>query len=155
MQNSLVILAIIVAVAVVLIVALLGVAASRRRAPFDVHGLPAGHVSAYQQRLLELQAMFVDHPREAVAGVKQVVDDMLMRMGYPSRLGDRERLDDLRRVDRSHADLYKSGTNLGDKSTTEEMRRAMQHHLELARRLLDRAETPARERREGRPEIAG
>lgn len=155
MSTSLLILAIVIVVAVVLIVALLGVAASRRRAAFDVRGLPAGHVSAYQQRLTELQGMFIDHPREAVAGVKQVVDDMLMRMGYPTRISERERLEDIRRVDRSHADLYKTGTSLGDKSTTEEMRRAMQAHLELARKLLDRAETPAAERREGRPEIAG
>lgn len=154
-MSNLLILAIVIAVAVILIVALFGVATSRRRASFQVRGLPAGHVSAYQQRLAELQGMFIDHPREAVAGVKQVVDDMLMRMGYPSRLSERERLEDMRRVDRSHADLYKSGTNLGDKSTTEEMRRAMQSHLDLARRLLDRAEAPAEERREGRPEIAG
>ena len=46
--------------------------------------------------MTELQAMFVNHPREAVAGSKQLVDDMTMRMGYPTRLTDRESGDNVR-----------------------------------------------------------
>jgi flagellar biosynthesis/type III secretory pathway M-ring protein FliF/YscJ len=148
---------IVIAVAVILVIAFIwrAVAARRRGPGFDVRPLPAGHVSAYQERITELQAMFVDHPREATAGAKQLVDDMTMRMGYPTRLNDRERLRDLHSVNRTHAERYKVGLGLRQDATTEDMRRAMQAYLDLARDLLNRAETRPEMEEGGRREIAG
>jgi hypothetical protein len=99
--------------------------------------------------------MFVNHPRESVAGARQLVDDIMMRTGYPSRLTERERLADMAAIERSHADRYRTGLALKADSTTEEMRRAMQAYLDLARDLLNRS-IPENEREvQGRREIAG
>jgi hypothetical protein len=148
---------IVIAVAVVLLVAIVARAinARRSRPAFSVRGLPASYVGAYQSRMSELQAMFVEHPREAVAGCKQLVDDMTTRMGYPTRLSDRERLTDISSVDRTHGERYKVGMGLKAESTTEEMRRAMQAYLDMARDLLDRGSRERAAETEGRPEIAG
>jgi hypothetical protein len=149
--------AVVVVVAILLVLAIVVRAVSNRRArpSFETRALPPSYVGAYEARMSELQAMFVDNPREAVAAAKQLVDDMTMRMGYPTRLTDRERMADLASVDRKHADRYRTGVALKAESTTEEMRRALQAHLDLARDLLGRT---ARERTtdsESRREIAG
>ena len=148
---------VVVAIAIILVLAIVvrALAGRRRQARFETRGLPASYYPAYQARMTELQAMFVNHPRESVAGARQLVDDMMMRMGYPTRLTDRERLTDIAAVERSHAEQYKTGLALKEDSTTEEMRRAMQAYLDLARDLLNRS-IPEREREvEGRREIAG
>jgi len=148
---------VVIAIAVVLLIAIAARAinARRSRPAFQVRGLPASYLGAYQARMTELQAMFVEHPREAVAGCKQLVDDMIMRMGYPTRMTDRERLADIASVDRSHADHYKVGMSLKPESTTEEMRRALQSYLEMARSLLERGSRERAAETESRPEIAG
>jgi hypothetical protein len=148
---------VVVAVAIVLVLAIVVRAFSgrSRRAKFETRGLPASYYPAYQSRLTELQAMFVTHPREAVAGARQLVDDMMMRMGYPTRLTDRERLTDMATVERRHADRYKAGLNLKQDSTTEEMRRAMQSYIDLAHDLLNRSIPEQARELEGRREIAG
>jgi hypothetical protein len=147
---------IVIAVAVVLLVAIIvrAVSSGRSGPAFQVRALPASYLSTYQARIIELQAMFVDHPREAVAGSKQLVDDMTMRMGYPTRMTDRERLDDMKSVERSHGERYKVGIGLKAESTTEEMRRALRSYLELARDLLSRGETQRAVAEQRRPEIA-
>jgi hypothetical protein len=147
---------IVIAVAIIVLAAIIvrAITARRSRPGFTVRALPASYAGAYQARIAELQAMFVDHPREAVAGSKHLVDDMTMRMGYPTRMTDRERLDDMTAVDRRHGDRYRVGMGLKSESTTEEMRRALQSYLDLARDLLGQgAEERGNEPRR-RPEIA-
>ena len=147
----------VVVVAILLLLALVvrAVTSRRGRPSFQTHALPASYVGAYEARMTELQAMFVNHPREAVAGAKQLVDDMTMRMGYPTRLTDQERMTDMASVDRKHGERYRTGLELKPGSTTEEMRRALQAHLGLARDLLDRAAPDRPMEAESRPEIAG
>ena len=149
--------AIVVVVAILLLLAIVVrlVTGRRARPAFETRELPASYLTAYEARMTELQAMFVDHPREAVAGSKQLVDDMTMRMGYPTRLTDRERMADLASVNRRHADRYKTGLELKSESTTEEMRRALQAHLELARELLAKGTPDRTVEAESRPQIAG
>ena len=77
---------IVVAILLLLVMVVRALAGRRPRTAFETRELPASYVAAYESRMTELQAMFVDHPREAVAGSKQLVDDMTMRMGYPTRL---------------------------------------------------------------------
>ncbi|MDQ6918471.1 MAG: hypothetical protein M3Z98_03825 [Candidatus Dormibacteraeota bacterium] len=149
--------AVVVVVAILLVLAIIvrAVTNRRRRPAFETRALPASYMSAYEARMAELQAMFVNHPREAVAGSKQLVDDMTMRMGYPTRLTDRERMTDMAAVDRKHAERYRTGLALKPDSTTEEMRRALQAHLDLARDLLGRSTADRTIEAERRPEIAG
>ncbi|MDQ6692196.1 MAG: hypothetical protein M3Z13_05450 [Candidatus Dormibacteraeota bacterium] len=148
---------VVIALAVILVLAVVvRLLTNRKSKPaFETRELPASYSSAYETRMTELQAMFVNNPREAVAGAKQLVDDMTMRMGYPTRLTDRERMTDMASVDRKHAERYKMGTTLKPDSTTEEMRRALQSYLDLARELLERATPAAIPEGETRPEIAG
>jgi hypothetical protein len=151
--------AVLVVVAILLLLAIVVRLVTSRgaRPAFETRALPASYLTAYETRMTELQAMFVDHPREAVAGSKQVVDDMTMRMGYPVRLTDQERTTDLASVDRKHADRYRTGLALEPDSTTEEMRRALQAHLSLARDLIDRSasDRTIEATAETRPGIAG
>jgi hypothetical protein len=149
--------AVVVVVAILLLLAIVVRALSNRRGrpSFQTRDLPASYIGAYEARMTELQAMFVNHPREAVAGSKQLVDDMTMRMGYPTRLTDRERLTDMASVDRKHGERYRTGLALKQDSTTEEMRRALQAHLDLARDLLRQAAPDRTMEAESRPEIAG
>src|SRR3981081_3555925 len=132
--------AVVVVVAILLVVAIAIRAFTSRRArpSFETRALPASYTGAYEARMTELQAMFVNHPREAVAGAKQLIDDMTMRMGYPTRLTDRERMTDMAPIDRRHGERYRTGMELKPDSTTEEMRRALQSYLDLGRDLLRR-----------------
>ncbi len=155
MTNILWTVVIVIAVLLLLAIVVRAVMSRRSRPTFETRELPASYLSAYQSRMTELQAMFVDHPREAVASAKQLVDDMTMRMGYPTRLTDKERMDDLASVDRRHADRYRTGLGLKADSTTEEMRRTLQSYLDLARDLLDRGTSAPAVDAESRPEIAG
>jgi hypothetical protein len=148
--------ALVVVVAIALVFALIVRAfANRRSRPvFETRAIPASYHAAYAGRMTELQAMFVEHPREAVAGAKQLVDDMTMRMGYPTRLTDAERMTDIASVDRRNADRYRTGMALKPDSTTEEMRRALQSYLDLGRRLLERSAPERAAEAEGSREIA-
>jgi hypothetical protein len=149
--------AVVVVVAILLLLAILIRAVNGRRArpAFETRALPASYAGAYEARMTELQAMFVNHPRDAVAGAKQLVDDMTIRMGYPTRLTDRERLTDMASVDRRHADRYRSGLALKPDSTTEEMRRVLQSYLDLGRDLVGRGKADRTVEPETRREIAG
>lgn len=123
---------------VAVLVVLVAITAVRRRRPqdFEVRPLPADRVAPYQRRLDELEALFVARPRYAVAGARQLVDDMLAQMGYPARLGSDDRVRDIAFTNRGHAGRYRTAAVVGDRSTTEEMRRAMEHLLAMGRDLL-------------------
>jgi hypothetical protein len=129
---------ILIAVAVLLVIALIAVAAFRRRsAGFSVRPLPANLVSAYEGRLPELERQFVSQPREAVASAKLLVDDMFHRMGYPVRMEARERAQDLRRHHRKIGERYSRAASLKADATTEQLRQSLQGYLEISRELLD------------------
>jgi hypothetical protein len=156
-MTAVILWAVVFVVATLLLLALVVRAVNNRRGrpSFETRSLPASYVGAFEARMTELQAMFVNHPWEAVAGAKQLVDDMTMRMGYPTRLTDRERMLDMASVDRKHGERYSTGLALKPDSTTEEMRRALKAHLDLARDLLGRATSDRTMEAESRDEIAG
>lgn len=146
-----------VVVVVAILAVLVAVTAFRRRRErdFEVRPLPASRVQPYRERLDELETLFVTQPRQAVAGARQLVDDMLAEMGYPARLGRDDRVRDIAFSNRGHAKRYRTAVVLDDRSTTEEMRRGMEQLLAMGRDLLtdsaDRAqqapetpETPTR-----------
>jgi hypothetical protein len=146
---------VVVAILLALVLIVRAIAGRRARPAFETRGLPASYVGPYEARMVELRAMFVNNPREAVAGAKQLVDDMMMRMGYPTRLTDRERMTDMAAVDHRHAARYRAGLELKADSTTEEMRRVLQSYLDLGRELVGPKSTERVAEPETRREIAG
>ena len=130
----------IVIVALVVVVALVAIAIVARargtRARFSTQPLDSTYLTAYEERLAEIEKMFVAQPREAVAASRQLVDDMLTRMGYPVRLTPEERLKDVRAISHEHGDRYAKAVALGPTPSTEELRRALQGHLDMARDLI-------------------
>jgi len=138
---------------VVALLVLLGLALTRgRRSLPSIRPLPANLIQPYDSRLPELERLFVSQPREAVAAAKLLVDDMLNRMGYPVRMGNDERVRDLRGRHRPLGEMYKRATAFKGEPSTEQLRRSLQEYLEMSRRLLveasEDAHSLARRRRE-------
>ena len=145
-----------VALFVGVLVALIAVTAvrGRGRRDFEVRPLPADRLAPYRQRLDELETLFVTRPRQAVAGARQVVDDMLAQMGYPARLGRDDRVRDIAFTNRGHASRYRTAVVVGERSSTEEMRQAMVHLLALGRDLVTESAAPTA-RRASERQLAG
>jgi hypothetical protein len=143
------------AIAILLLIALMAVM-KRRARPFATHVFPQNHVEPYERRIEEMERLFVSQPREAVAGARLLVDDMLTRMGYPVRISNQERARDLRHFNRTHADRYRLASGLKSNPTTEDLRRSLQAYLDTARDLCkDARKSYASTRTEtSRPEIA-
>jgi len=133
-----------VVVFVAVLVTLMAFTAVRRRGgrDFEVRPLPADRLTPYRQRLEELETLFVTRPRQAVAGARQAVDDMLAQMGYPARLGHEDRVRDIAFTNRGHARRYRTAVVVGERSSTEEMRQAMVHLLAMGRDLVAESATP-------------
>ena len=126
---------VVAAIAILLLIALMGVMRRRTTRPFETRMFPANYVEPYENRIEELERMFVSQPREAVAGARLLVDDMLTRMGYPVRINNEERVRDLRHFNRTHSDRYRLATGLKANPTTEDLRRSLQAYLDTAREL--------------------
>jgi hypothetical protein len=129
---------VIVAIAAVVILAIIIIAAvvRRRRKPFSTRELPGELLGGYENRIPEIEQMFVNQPREAMAAARMLVDDMYTRMGYPARMHASERVRDIRSFNRDHAHRYRMAADLKKDATTEEMRRALRAQLEIARSLI-------------------
>jgi hypothetical protein len=149
--------AVVVLAAIVLVVAFIARAiVGHRAAPaFRPRSLPVGYFDAYQTRITEIRAMFVEQPRDAVAAARHMVEDLMVRLGYPTRLTEDERRADLASVERRHGEWYRTGTTLRTDATTEELRRSLQAYCDLARNLIDRAHPDHIAERGTKPEIAG
>ncbi len=138
MQTWIWVILVVAVIAVLLGLAMVGVR-SRRRAPFETRMFPANYIEPYARRIEEIERMFVDQPRGAVAAAKLLVDDMLTRQGYPVRMSPEERVRDLRHFGKERAGRYRTASALKDDATTEHMRRALQHYLGLAGDMLSGA----------------
>ena len=129
---------IVVIAAILIALLLIGAAVMRRnRKPFETRAIPADLVETYETRIPEIEQMFVNQPREALAAARMLVDDMLTRMGYPARMHPSERARDIRHFHRGHSDRYRQATALKNDSTTEEMRRSLRGLLEMARGIIN------------------
>ena len=157
MHDWIWVIVVVAAVAVLLVLAVVGLR-RRNRKPFETHAFPANYVDPYTRRIDEIERMFVNQPREAVAAAKLLVDDMLTRMGYPVRMTNEERVRDLKHFSKERSERYAIATIFKGDPSTEQMRRALQAHLATARELLDenRAGTDTTAAVEdGRRELAG
>jgi hypothetical protein len=152
---------VIVVIAAIVIIAIVigGFVLRRTRKPFETRAIPADLVQNYETRIPEIEQMFVHQPREALAAARQLVDDMLSRMGYPARMNATERVRDIRYFDRGHADRYRTAATMKRDATTEEMRRALRGLLDMARGIVGDTRKhhhlPASDEPTGRREIAG
>ena len=125
------------------------------RAHQEIAACACRAIGRYTAWMACLRGCFVHRRREAVAGAKRLGEDMTMRMGYPTRMTDRERMADMASVDRKHADRYATGLALKPDSTTEEMRRTLLSYLDLARDLLSRGAAESTDAVDSGREIAG
>jgi hypothetical protein len=137
MPNGLLwVLVVIVALVVLAAVVFFAWRSRRGRAPFEVRPIPTQQTNLYEGRMEELEKMFIAQPREAVAGARVLVDDVMTRMGYPVRVNEHERLQDLRHQHRHHMERYRTGLELRDGANTEQLRRALRDYLDMSRDLL-------------------
>lgn len=140
MNQTLAVIVAVVVVLLVVVVVVVAISSRRGRAQFQVRPLPPDEIGAREARIDEIERMFVNQPREAVAAARLLVDEMLTKMGYPVRLTAQERARDLRYNNRAHADRYSSAGGLKDDANTEEMRRALKGYLDTAREILAEAQ---------------
>jgi hypothetical protein len=137
MQNTILWLIVAIVVVVIIVLAVIGVMRRRgRRVGFEPRALAAEDLEGREERIDEIERMFVHQPREAVAAARLQVDEMLTRMGYPVRLTAVERSRDLAHFNRGFADRYRTAGELRDDASTEEMRRALKGYLDTAREIV-------------------
>jgi hypothetical protein len=140
MQNTILWLIVAIVVVVIIVFAVIGVMRRRaRRVGFEPRALAAEDLEGREERIDEIERMFVHQPREAVAAARLQVDEMLTRMGYPVRLTSAERARDLGHFNRGFADRYRSAGEIRDDASTEEMRRALKGYLDTAREIVGEA----------------
>src|ERR1700730_14003546 len=140
MQSQTILIVVIVAIVIIVLVVIgLMVGRGGRRAGFEPHALPPEELEDREQRIDEIERMFVNQPRDAVAAARLLVDEMLTRMGYPVRLTSNERARDLAHFNRAHADRIRTAGAIRDDANTEEMRRALKGYLDTARDILGEA----------------
>jgi hypothetical protein len=148
MQSQTILIVAIVVIAII-VLGLLAWMLTRRgeRAGFEPRALSPEDLEGREQRIDEIERMFVSQPREAVAAARLLVDEMLTRMGYPVRLTSAERARDLAHFNRAHADRIRTAGAIRDDANTEEMRRALKGYLDTARDIVGEAQsrTGARE----------
>jgi hypothetical protein len=158
MSHELVWLIVVIAAIVILAIVVIGFVVRSRRKPFETRPVPGELLSAYETRIPEIEMMFVNQPREALAAAKMLVDDMYTRMGYPARMHPSERIRDIRAFNREHARRYSLAARIKENASTEEMRRALQAQLDIARSIIGEGRksytTPTPDERTGR-ELAG
>src|SRR3982074_15011 len=148
MQSQTILIVVIVAIVIIVLVVIgLMVGRGGRRAGFEPHALPPEELEDREQRIDEIERMFVNQPRDAVAAARLLVDEMLNLMGYPVRLTSNERARDLAHFNRAHADRIRTAGAIRDDANTEEMRRALKGYLDTARDIVGeaRGRTGARE----------
>jgi len=150
---------IVVLAAIAILFLVVGRIVMRTRKPFETRAIPADLVQTYEARIPEIEQMFVNQPREALAAARQLVDDMFTRMGYPARMNASERVRDIRHFDRDHYERYRTAATMKKDATTEEMRRSLRGLLDTARGIVDDTRKhhrlPATEEPTGRREVAG
>jgi hypothetical protein len=112
-----------------------------RVAKFNIHPLKAEERSRYSEDWRREQSLFVDDPRAAVNHADTLVQDVMLRRGYP--VGDFEQnaadlsVDHPRVVENyriAHEIALREGPN---RSTTEDLRKAMVSYRALFEDLLE------------------
>ena len=104
----------------------------KRVADFTIRPLDADEREYFRREWMEVKALFVDSPREAVLRADRMLKNVLTKRGFPMGDFDR-RYEDLTVDHRETARHYRAGHNIaqdGD-ATTEDLRQAMGHYEAL------------------------
>lgn len=136
-NRNLAILAVVVVVAVLAVLLLL---ARRRRGPrLDVHKLDSVQGQRYVEEFAAIERDFVDHPDQATARAKGIVEEVMRRMGFPDRIDGEQRVKDLAGYDReAAASLAAADKDLrGGAGDTEKLRRVLQSYRDVLHRLVE------------------
>jgi hypothetical protein len=115
---------------------------AKRHDKLDIRSLSPAARESYERSWKDVQAEFVDQPREALANADRLVQEVMRERGYP--VDDFEqRAADLSVDHPDVVDNYRSAhttstrAHSGDAST-EDMRRGMQHYRSLFDDLLEK-----------------
>jgi hypothetical protein len=129
----------VVALVVVLLVLLLGGLAARRGRgqKLRLRELSAADRQRYADDFAAVERDFVDHPAQAAARARGLVEELMRRRGFPDRIEPGQRAADLSRHDRAAAKALESanarlGAAGGD---TERLRLAVQDYRTVVQRL--------------------
>jgi hypothetical protein len=128
------------AVVVIALIALLVIAALRRRGPkLEVRKLDSAEGQRYVDEFAAIERDFVDHPEQATARAKGMVEEVMRRMGFPDRIDSQQRIRDLGGHDRDAAASLSAAdrdlrSGAGD---TEKLRKILQSYRDVLHRLLD------------------
>jgi hypothetical protein len=119
----------------------------KRRDELDVRPLAPASAERYAARWREVQARFVDSPKEAVADSDRLVQDVMRERGYPVEDFD-QRASDLSVDHGDVVDNYRAAHAIAlasqmDRANTEDLRQAVVHYRVLFERLLVTGTTEA------------
>lgn len=122
--------AIFATIVVVLVVLAVVVSSRSRRPGFELRELAGEDVQRYLAEFESIEREFVDHPEQAAARARGLVEELMRRRGFPDRIEPAQRIKDVAQHDReasrsletAHAELKGAGND------TERLRRAVQHY---------------------------
>jgi hypothetical protein len=125
--------------AIVLLLAVIAVVFSTRSRPprFELRELAGEDVQRYLADFESIEREFVDHPEQAAARARGLVEELMRRLGFPDRIEPAQRIKDVGYHDReasrslqtAHAELKGAGRD------TERLRRSVQHYRYVFYRL--------------------
>ena len=116
-----------------------------RRGRFHIRGLTSADRSSFKVRWNQLQARFVDNPREAVTVADGLITDVIETRGYPVG-GVDQRAADLSVDYPLIVENYRAAREIAmrhseGKASTEDLRQAMVHYRLLFQELLEEPKT--------------
>jgi hypothetical protein len=129
------------AVIVVLVILAVVMSARSRRPRFELRDLPADDTQRYVADFESIEREFINHPEQAAARARGLVEEVMRRRGFPDRIEPAQRIRDLgyhdreasRSLEAANADLHDAGND------TERLRRAVQHYRKVFSRLTGTA----------------
>lgn len=135
----------IAAVVVVLVMVAVLMSARSRRPRFELRDLSPEDTLRYVADFESIERVFVDHPQQAAARARGLVEEVMRRRGFPDRIEPSQRVRDLGHHDRdasraleaASADLRDAGND------TDRLRRVVQHYRTVFHRLTGTATATA------------
>jgi hypothetical protein len=113
----------------------------KRRKQLDVRPLEPAAAQRFAESWQDKQALFVDHPGDAIRGADELIAQVMKERGYPFEDFD-QRAEDVSVDHPNVVDNYRRAhaiaqANAKGDATTEELRQAMVHYRALFEELLE------------------
>jgi len=125
-------------VLVIFLVVMLLLRRRRRGSGLDVNPLQQADAQRYMAEFANVEREFIDHPAQAVARARGIVEEVMRRMGFPDRIDATHKAKDLSGYDRESGKLLtEAETGLRDHGDdTERLRLVLQRYRSVMQRLL-------------------